>query len=184
MSIPNPFLRSLNCAGCSARPLYDGFHRQSKENERMRANELQAMGVPRVLLLCESAPRTRFVYDRRSNYLQNGLRYNLRQELTPAKTDQALFAHLRDQRVWVVDCALCPINQLSTNAQERHAATYCLSRHARLYLDTFPSAKVISIFPSHRGFLKLQLPDVARRNDRPFPFGNLSGLKAAKERGK
>ena len=167
----------LNCDGCPARPLLDIT--RSRAIEAMRIHELKRLNErPRTLLLCESAPVDRFVYDITSNYDHNGLRFNLREELTQDKTDESLFKILKSQRLWIVDGALCPLHKgrLLTNSQRRKAATLCIERHTHSYLDAFPEAKLYTAFPKNCGFLKRQLPHLANRVAHAFGF-NVVGLK-------
>lgn len=184
MSVTLDFER-LNCDGCPARHLRDTERMKYVESLRMEA--LSALGAePRWILLCESAPTGRFVYDRHTDYSDGGLRFNLREELVPGRGDEALFRYLNDRRIWLVDAALCPLHELrklrsQVGSRRRHAATICLERHTSAYLDAFPAASVAAIFPEHCGFLKRELPALQARVRRQFTFSNLRGLKGLLE---
>jgi hypothetical protein len=89
----------------------------------------------------------------------------------------ALFDFLDRRRVWIADCALCPLYPLDTNKQMRHAATECLLRHTRRHLDSHPDVPVATIFPAHRGFLKRAVPEIQGRIVKAFDFRDLSGLR-------
>jgi hypothetical protein len=175
---PSIFSKKLNCNGCPAQPFLDIDRSKLVETIRLKALK-EIGGSPRVLILCESAPSGRFVYDRSSDYESGGLRANLREELTSDGKDESLFQYLKEKKVWIVDAALCALHKsrILTNAQRRNAATICMSRHTRVYLDSFSDAPVVSIFPSNCGILKTTLYDIARRIRQNFSFGSLGGLK-------
>jgi hypothetical protein len=84
---------------------------------------------------------------------------------------------LNNHRIWIVDCALCPVHLLKNNTDKRSAATICLERHNVVNLQAEKNAKLVTIFPVHRGFKKRDLPSIAQRVIINFPFSNLAGLK-------
>ena len=88
-----------------------------------------------------------------------------------------MFIYLNNHRIWIVDCALCPVHLLENNTEKREAATICLERHNIVNLEAQRDAKVVTIFPAHRGFKKRDLPLIAQRVVINFPFSNLVGLK-------
>lgn len=165
---------NLNCVSCPALRLRD--IERIKVVERMRAQALEKFGgkSPCIILLCESTPAHAFVYDLSSN---SNLRKGLKKELVGDGSDQDLFIYLNNHRVWIVDCALCPVHLLENNTEKREAATICLERHNIVNLEAQKDAKVVTIFPAHRGFKKRDLPLIAQRVVINFPFSNLVGLK-------
>ncbi len=168
----------LNCNGCPAKHLQD--IKRAKEVENMREKALEALKVssPRLIILCESAPAERFVYDLKSKYESSGLRANLRNELVPGKNDYALFEFMNTRGIWIVDCALCPLCELGKNKKPRRlAATICLKRHTISYLKEMRDAELVAIFPSKCGFLKRELPSIATRIKGHFNFSDLEGLR-------
>jgi hypothetical protein len=164
------------CAGCPADGLLDISAIKRTEEPRQQALDRIA-GRPALILLAESRPANRFVYDPDSDYSHLGLRTYLRRELTGTDDDAALFSFLDRRRVWIADCALCPLYLLKTNKQKRHAATECLLRYTRAHLDQYPEVPIATVFPAHRGFLKLEVPDIQERVVRAFDFSDLSGLR-------
>lgn len=166
----------LNCAGCPARHLRD--IERIKHVEKLRLDALDGMnGSPNLILLGESPPQDRFIYDSDTEYSSNGLRFHLRQELVPGGNDRDLFEWMDDNGIWVVDAALCPLHRLETKKERRHAATICLKQHTVSYLSDFHNVPIFSIFPENCGFLKRELPALAKRISNRFSFSNLKGLK-------
>jgi len=167
----------IKCAGCPAVSLLDV--EAIVRTEALRAAALHRMnGRPRLLILAESRPANRFVYDPDTDYdSRPGLRTYLRRELTGTDDDAALFSFLDRRRVWIADCALCPLYLLKTNKQKRHAATACLLSYTRAHLDQYPEVPIATVFPAHRGFLKLEAPDIQERVVSAFDFRDLSGLR-------
>jgi hypothetical protein len=169
---------NLNCTSCPALHLRD--IERIKVVETMRAQALEKFGGKSacMILLCESTPAHAFVYDLNSN---SNLRKNLRKELVPGGSDEALFTYFNNHRIWIVDCALCPVHLLKNNTDKRLAATICLERHNVVNLQAERKAKLVTIFPVHRGFkkndLKRDLPSIAQRVIINYPFSNLAGLK-------
>ena len=167
----------LDCDGCPASHLRNTD--RIRHVEALRSEALSALGAdPRWIVLCESVPANRFVYDKDSDYANSGLRFNLRNELVPGQDDDVLFRYLDDRRIWIVDAALCPLHELGEEWRDRrHAATLCLERHTRSYLDSHPSAPLVTILPRNCGFRKRQLPRVQARVVAEFRFSHLDGLK-------
>lgn len=168
-------LINLNCDGCPARHLRD--MKRIHETEKFRLSELAEVGGrPELILLGESAPANRFVYDLTTDYSTGGLRFNLKKQLLPGGgTDYKLLEVLRKRRIWIVDGALCPLHQLATSSARRHATTLCMGRHTRPHLDLYPKARVFTFFPANAGFSKREMPDLARRIEKDLPF-SLTGL--------
>ncbi|MBN1320394.1 MAG: hypothetical protein JXA87_06065 [Thermoleophilia bacterium] len=165
------------CAGCPAEGLLDIS--AIKRTEELRQQALDRMdGPPALVLLAESRPANRFIYDPDADYdSRPGLRTYLRRELTGTDDDAALFSFLDRRRVWIADCALCPLYLLKTNKQKRLAATECLLRYTRVHLDQYPEVPIATVFPAHRGFLKLEVPDIQKRVVKALDFSDLSGLR-------
>jgi hypothetical protein len=86
---------------------------------------------------------------------------------------------MNSQRIWIVDCALCPVHLLKSNTDKRCAATICLERHTSAYLQAQKKAKLVTIFPVHRGFRKRkkELHSIDQRVIKSYTFSNLGGLK-------
>lgn len=169
-------LERLNCVGCPARGLLDIDG--ARKAESLRACELGRMGgEPGVILLGESAPAKRFVYDLNSDYSRGGVRFNLRQQLLPGGgPEEALLEVLRRRRIWIVDGALCPLHLLPDYRNRRGAVTQCLREHTkRPHIDAFRNARLLTFFPEHCGFLKRGLPSLQERVEKALPF-DLKGL--------
>lgn len=167
-------INNLNCTSCPAIHLRDLQRIEKVERMREQALEKQKDKTACIILLCESTPAHAFVYDPGTN---SNLRKNLREELVPGKSDDDLLNYMNIHRIWIVDCALCPVHLLESNKDKRSAATICLERHNVAYLQAQKKAKLVTIFPAHRGFKKLTLPDIAQRVIKSYTFSNLCGLK-------
>ena len=167
---------SLNCGDCPA--LHLRIFERIRAVEEMRLDAYCGLEAsPRLILLCESPPKNRFVYDLSTEYSSSGLRANLRKELVPKGDDESLFDFLNERGIWIVDAALCPLHMLDDKTQRRHAATICLQRHTHVYLENLQHVHIVSIFPSRCGILKNQLPSIVDRIKTSFGFSNLNGLK-------
>lgn len=166
----------LNCDCCPALPVRNVPRIAKLEALRMKALRELRVGL-RMVILCESAPASRFVYDPESNYDASGLRANLREELVPGGNDQALFEFMNNRGIWIVDAALCPLHLLNNRRQRRDAATKCLLTHTCVYLASLPSVPMLAIFPVYCGFLRRQAPSVAARIQKYFDFSRLNGLR-------
>jgi len=165
----------LNCTDCPAHNLKD---RQCiLQRESLRDGIAKLLPKINLYLLCESLPRNRFFYDETSNYLNGGLRYNLRRELVGSGSDRDLFRYLSKQGIILVDCALCPLFKLENKTERRYAATLCLQNNTFPYLDLNPGAPIITIFPAHCGFLQRPLESIKERIIGNFRFSKLRGLK-------
>jgi len=174
-------MRNLDCPeDCPAVELRNIARISEVESLRRKAFDDLAV-PPRLIVLCESTPPDRFVYDRRSRYANSGLRANLRKELVDCESDEALFDFMNTRGIWIVDAALCPLHEgrRLSNKQRRLAATTCLRMHTSAYLEQFPALPIVAIFPSNCGFLRKQLPDLNRRIVRWFGFSDLTGLRQA-----
>lgn len=145
--------------------------------EYLKQEAIKKMGTIKIFLLGESLPENRYIYDLSTDYTNNGLRYNLRMELTNGGPNEQLLNYLNKRGILITDCALCPLHKLDNNKDRRTAATICLKRNTRYYLDSFPEAKIITFFPSSCGFKKKELPDLAKRIQKEFNFNKLEGLK-------
>jgi len=173
---------NLFCEGCPALGLRD--KKWIKHCESLREKQIDSTFLVGMFLLCESIPKKRFVYDLKTDYNNDGLRYNLRRELVNGENDIDLLQYLRDNFVLIIDCAFCPLYKLESKKDRRLAATLCLERHNHKYLDLNPSAPIITIFPKKVGFLKRKLPDLATRVKHSFRFNDVRGLKKEIEKHK
>ena len=131
---------NLNCTSCPAIHLRDLQRIEKVERMRWQALERLKDKTACIILLCESTPARVFVYDPGTN---SKLRKNLREELVPGKSDDDLFNYMNSQRIWIVDCALCPVHLLKSNTDKRCAATICLERHTSAYLQAQKKAKSV-----------------------------------------
>lgn len=168
-------LNKLNCENCPAKHLRNKD--RIEHTEKLRSDFIGEINEVKIILLGESTPANRFVYNLDSDYSNNGFRYNLRWELINGGRDDQLLNYLRKRGIIIVDCAFCPLHRLSSNTDRRDAATKCLSRHSRIYLDSFSAAKIITFFPRNLGFKKTELADIHVRVYRSFQFADLDGLK-------
>jgi len=170
--------KELKCDGCPALPLRtkDQLHR-IKQWEKLRTKEIETMIEIKLYLLCESIPANRFFYDLDSEYDNGGLRYNLKEELE-LDSDYDVLEYFSQNGIVLADCALCPLHQLDSNTEKRHAATFCLKNNTYKILDINPNAPIVTIFPKHRGYLKTDFPEIEKRKVDEFSFNNLYGLKA------
>ena len=169
----------LACEGCPALPLRtDSQLKKINHWYALRLQQLEEIKIPKVILLCESFPKDRFIYDLQTSYNNSGLRYNLKTELYNLTcSDKQFLANLQSEKIMIVDCAFCPLFFIDSNTYKRKAATHCLQQHSLPLLQQFAQVPIITIFPLHRGFLKRQLPDITKRIKAEFDFGNLLGLK-------
>lgn len=181
----NYHISNLSCDGCPALPLRTILQIDKINNwRRIHSDNLMKVSNPNIILLCESFPKDRYIYDLQTNYSGRGLRYNLKKELYSKDiSDEKFLSYLSDDKIVIIDCAFCPLHQkenensVLTNTQKRLAATTCLQRHNSYLLHQFPETPIITIFPRNRGFLKRKLPDIASRIKAEFDFSKLEGLK-------
>lgn len=172
----------LKCDGCPAIWLKSdkGQLLKIKQWEKMRAKAIDEIPRIKLYLLCESIPANRFFYDLDTDYENKGLRFNIKEELE-LDSDQDVLRYFRRKGIVLADCALCPLFQLESNAAMRHAASHCLRNNTSYVLNINPEAPIITIFPTHRGYLKNEFPELEKRNVGEFSFNNLFGLKTAIE---
>lgn len=135
--------------------------------------QLSLINDMQYILLGESFPPNRYIYDLTTNY-SSGLRHNLRKELA-IESDSRLIEYLQKNGILIYDCAFCPLCNLSRPSQKRHAATYCLKAYKIDFLNS-NKAKIITFFPKNSGFLKRELPILQSRVIKEFNFSNLTGL--------
>jgi hypothetical protein len=179
------YLINLSCDGCPALPLRTDLQLDKINNWRsIHLSLLKQIIKPKLILLCESFPQDRYIYDQQTSYTGRGLRYNLKKELYNKDiSDEQFLANLSADKILIIDCAFCPLHQKEngnyflTNTQKRQSATTCLKRHNLHLLHRFPEAPIITIFPRNRGFLKRELPEVASRIKAQFDFSKLEGLR-------
>lgn len=185
----NKHILKLTCEGCPALLLRTEPQLTRINNwRRLHSIQLQIIQHPKLILLCESFPQDRYIYDLQTLYTGRGLRHNLKKELYGKDiSDEQFLSNLSADKILIIDCAFCPLHQkengghLLTNTQKRQSATTCLQRHNLQLLQQFPEAPIITIFPRNRGFLKRKLPEVAGRVKAEFDFSKLEGLKEAIE---
>lgn len=170
---------NLTCEGCLSLSLRDELQLQKINHwYSLRIQQLELVNQPRVIFLCESFPKDRYIYDLETKYHNKGLRFNLKTELYNSScTDEQFILNLRSDKILILDCAFCPLYLLDSNTFKRQAATHCLKQHTLPILNQFPNIPIITIFPRNRGFLKRQFPDLSGRIVANFDFGNLKGLK-------
>jgi hypothetical protein len=138
-------------------------------------SELTHIYPIKVILLGESFPANRYFYDIDSNYERSGLMFNLRTEYG-LQTNTEMILKFRELGVVVYDCAYCPLHLLDCKTDQRHAATVCLKSYKRHFLhqNTCP---IITFFPSKRGFLRREVPEVALRVVADYNFSRLTGIR-------
>ncbi|MFC2113321.1 hypothetical protein ACFLTA_08640, partial [Bacteroidota bacterium] len=127
------------------------------------------------ILLGESFPQNRYVYDLDTAYNSGGLRFNLMKEFEIAD-EKYLIEFLENKQTVIADCAYCPLCYLEKPSQKRHAATHCLKSYKLDFLRS-NEAKIITFFPRNSGFLKRELPEIQNRVIKDCKFSNLKGLK-------
>lgn len=176
-------INELKCDGCPALSLRDqeGRHLKIKKCEKLRAKAIEEIVKIKLFLLCESIPANRFFYDLDSDYTKDGLRLMMMDELE-LETDSDVLKYFRKRGVVLADCAFCPLHDLGSNAEKRHAASQCLQNHNIKIFEMNPAAPIITIFPTNRGYLKSEFPEIESRKVAEFSFMKLSGLKAMIER--
>jgi hypothetical protein len=175
-------LASLEFSSCPAKTWRDRQLAKIRRWESIREKIAKSLVTINLFLLGESIPFGRFLYDRDSDYSENGLRFHLRNELIGNNNDDALCDYLKRNGILFVDCALCPLHKLKSKKQRRDAATLCLKRNTIHYLKLNHRAPIITIFPSQCGFVPESLPQIERRVEDRFQFKKLSGLKDTIER--
>ena len=184
MSIEFPILdpNALNCGDCPANDLkndqtyspsekgdWETWVRYCESLREGQAKEIiNTHGKIKLYILAESIPKNRFVYDRDSDYrgkkegwlrkkfcegLLGGCPENVKSCKKCQNLDR-LMDFLKKQGILIVDCALCPLHNLSSNKERRAAATICLNRHTSRYLDITPNAPIVTFFPGKTGFYK------------------------------
>jgi hypothetical protein len=170
----------LNCLGCPALSLRtESQLKMINHWHQLQTEQLHAIQHPAIIILCESMPANRYIYDLQTSYKSRGLRYDLKKELySTAISDEEFIDKLCKDKILIVDCGYCPLHNLDNNTQKRHAATICLQRHNLAVFQQFPDVPVVTIFPKKRGFLKRELPDLSNLIVARYDFGNLTGLKA------
>ena len=173
----------FKCDGCPAIGLKSdkGQFLKIKQWEKMREKAIDEIAQIKLYLLCESIPADRFFYDLDRDYENRGLRFNIKEELE-LDSDQDVLWYFRKWGIVLADCALCPLFQLESNAAKKHAASLCLRNNTIHILNINPEAPIITIFPTHRGYLKNEFPEVDKRKVEEFSFNDLSGLKVSIER--
>jgi hypothetical protein len=138
-------------------------------------SELAHINQIKVILLGESFPVNRYFYDVDSNYDRGGLMYNLKREYG-LRTNVDMIEKFRELGVIVYDCAFCPLHLLDNKTDQRHAATHCLKSYKLDYLNK-NTCPIITFFPSKRGFLKREVPELIKRIWVEYLFNNLHGIK-------
>lgn len=167
------------CQKCPAFHLLDDQRKQIIDKwEYKRDQYISRMKKIRLILLGESMPPNRYLYDLDTNYKQKGLRYTLKQEISEVGIDDHAFLHLLELKGIILhDCALCPIGSLKTNKEKRAASTYCFLTINQTFILKNPDVPIATIFPSKRGYLKNEIPfEIKSRVIGNFRFSNQLGL--------
>jgi len=168
-------LDKLNCESCPAQHLLN--FELIEKNEKLREIALTAIDNVRLILLGESTPANRFVYDLNTDYSNNGLRFNLRYELVDGNGDKELMSYLTNNGIIILDTALCPLHKLNSKKDRRDASTICLKRHTIKYFNYLKAVPIITFFPSRCGFKKSEINILNSRIKAEFSFSDLKGLK-------
>jgi len=137
--------------------------------------ELNQIEEIKLILLGESYPKNLYFYDLDSNYEYGGLMYNLRQEFG-VSLNADMIKLFRELGVIVYDCAYCPLCKLDNKVEQRHAATYCLKSYKLDFFNKY-NVPIITFFPSKRGLLKRELPEISRKICSEYKFDSLFGIK-------
>lgn len=175
-------MNELKCDGCPALDLRTKDQlRKIKQWEKLREKAINAIDQIRFYILCESLPANRFFYDLDTVYANKGLRFNIKEELE-LDSDENVLQYFKRNGIVVADCALCPLFQLESKAERRHAASQCLRNNTNHVLNINLEAPIITIFPSHSGYLKNEFPEIERKKVDEFSFNDLSGLKQVIEK--
>jgi hypothetical protein len=169
----------LKCDRCPALSLRNKNSQRSwiEECETFKSKAIEEISVIKLYILCESFPANRYFYNPESIYKTKGLRFEIKKELA-IDTDDEFFKYFKENGIVLTDCALCPLHddQL-TNTERRHAASICLQNNTLSILEINPNTPIITIFPSHRGYLKRRFPKLELRKKAKFNFEHLFGLK-------
>lgn len=168
----------IKCQGCPAVKLRTP--EQVKKINRWYSLFLSEIGMVnpiKVILLGESFPANRYFYDIDSNYESSGLMFNLKKEYG-LNTELEMIKMFREIGVIVYDCAFCPLHLLDNKTDQRHAATHCLKSYKLDFLEK-TNLPIITFFPSKRGVLKRELPEISSRIITEFKFSYLQGIKKA-----
>lgn len=137
---------------------------------------------PKVIILCESTPANRFVYDLSTTYPEDsGLRSTLRKEFGKVgsiESNEDLLEFMRERGIWIVDCAFCPLHKFGNNYKvRRDAATKCLQKHTISYLQKYRNAELVTMFPSNCGYKKTELGSNSEwKIEEEFGFSKPEGL--------
>lgn len=167
------------CSKCPAFELRTSTEIRRIENRiKLRIRELEIIGIPKLIILCESFPQNVYFYD--LEYPANiGLRAKLKHELYGNISDEIFIQYLRNDKIIIHDCAYCPLHMLGEgqSTKMRHAATTCLKNYNFDIFNEFPENPIITIFPRNRGFLRNQIPEITSRIKANYSFNNLLGLR-------
>lgn len=175
-------INELNCEGCPAIDLRTKDQlRKIKQWGRLKEKAIDSIDQIRLYILCESIPKDRFFYDLDTDYEKKGLRFNIKEELG-LEFDQAVLNYFTRKGIVLTDCALCPLFLLDSNVEKRHAASFCLRNNTFSILTINPEVPIVTIFPTHRGYLKNDFPEIERRKVDEFLFNDLTGLKQVIEK--
>jgi len=175
-------INELKCDGCPALPLRTKDQLQKiKQWEKLREKAIAKIDNIRLFILCESIPAKRFFYDLDAVYENKGLRFNIKEELE-LESEKDVLKYFDKNGIVLADCAYCPLHkeQLS-NKDRRHAASICLKNHTSKILKLSTKVPIVTIFPTRRGYLKTDFPEIESRKVRNFSFNDLRGLKQSIE---
>lgn len=134
-------------------------------------------GGIKVILLGESYPEKRYIYDLTSHYYNNwGLVPNLLKEFN-RNSRQELFKEFITKGIIVYDTAYCPLHKLNQDFQMRNeAATYCF-RNYKLDFIKSNDAPIISFFPKGIQLDEKTSQKLKDRIKREYQFSKLHGLR-------
>ena len=170
-------INELKCDGCPAFYLRTKDQlRKIKQWEKLRENAIEAIGMIRLYILCESIPANRFFYDLDTVYENKGLRFNIKEELE-LKSDKDVLRYFDRKGIVLIDCALCPLHRLTSQLTKQTAASICLKNNNYNFLLKNPEAPIVTIFPKNRGYSPIEFPLLEARKKAEFPFTDLTGLR-------
>lgn len=171
-------LKKLECSTCPAKLFINVQLKHIESSEYYREFHLQRIKEIKLILLCESIPAERFFYNPKSVYEGSGLRYLMREELTPNGTEEDLFEFMINNGIILFDCALCPLHKFGSDYSLRIiAAKYCLEHNNIAKLNEFSTVPIIKIFPKNSDFDEASFPDVKTRIIKRYEFRKIYGLK-------
>jgi hypothetical protein len=169
-------LDNNKCKDCPARRLrIDEQIKKINHWHGIFLSEVEKVNPIKIILLGESFPKDKYIYDLKTNYDTSGLRYNLRVEFGQ-QSDNDLMLLFRELGIIVYDCAFCPLHRLNDDVEKILAATQCLMSY-KIDLLNNTDCPIITFFPKGRGYIETEVPSVTSRIVARFQFSKLQGLK-------